>query len=135
GNAAYALVIAMVAFVGIEAAANLAPDVRLRGAEMKRSLRVGLALPLMYAALAAVALSAVPVVVGADGARTALGGESQEAPMVGVARAFEPGWLATAFEAAVVIVAPAVLIFAASTAMLALSRHVYTLATNRQIPS
>lgn len=135
GNVAYALVIAMVAFVGIEAAANLAPDVRLSGAEMKRSLRFGLTLPLMYAALAAVALCAVPVVVGPDGARTALGGEFEEAPVVGVVGAFEPGWLATAFGVAVVVVAPAVLIFAASTAMLALSRHAYTLATYRQIPS
>jgi APA family basic amino acid/polyamine antiporter len=36
---------------------------------------------------------------------------------------------------AVVLVAPAVLIWAASISMLGLSRHVYTLATNRQIPS
>jgi APA family basic amino acid/polyamine antiporter len=135
GNAAYALVIAMVAFVGIEAAANLAPDVRISGAEMKRSLRFGLVLPLMYAALTAVALSAVPVVVGPEGAATALGGEFEEAPVLGVARGFEPQWLATAFEVAVAVVAPLVLVFAASTAMLALSRHVYTLATNRQIPS
>jgi APA family basic amino acid/polyamine antiporter len=36
---------------------------------------------------------------------------------------------------AVVAVAPAVLAWAASTSMLGLSRHVYVLATNRQIPS
>jgi len=35
----------------------------------------------------------------------------------------------------VVVVAPVVLIWAASTAMLGLSRHIYALATNRQIPS
>lgn len=136
GNAAYALVIAMVAFVGIEAAANLAPDVRITGAETKRALRFALVLPLMCAALSAVALSAVPVVVSPDGtAATALGGEFQEAPVIGVARGFEPGWLATLFEVAVAVVAPCVLVVAATTAMLALSRHVYTLATNRQIPS
>ena len=33
------------------------------------------------------------------------------------------------------LVAPALLIWAASTAMLGLSRHIYVLATNRQIPS
>ncbi|HEY8467855.1 MAG TPA: universal stress protein [Solirubrobacterales bacterium] len=136
GNAAYALVIAMVAFVGIEAAANLAPDVRITGPEAKRALRFGLILPLMCAALAAVALSAVPVATSPDGtATTALGGEFEEAPLIGVARGFEPGWLATVFEIAVAVVAPCVLVVAATTAMLALSRHVYTLATNRQIPS
>lgn len=135
GNAAYALVLAMVAFVGIEAAANLAPDVRLGGADAKRALRFALALPLISAALAAVALCAVPVVVGPDGAATALGSEFEEAPVIGVARGFEPGWLATVFEVAVAVVAPCVLFVAATTAMLALSRHAYTLATNRQIPS
>ncbi len=38
-------------------------------------------------------------------------------------------------QVAVTAVAPAVLVWAASTAMLGLSRHVYVLATNRQIPS
>ncbi len=48
---------------------------------------------------------------------------------------FEPGWLSSLMQAAVVAVVPAALIWAANTAMLGLSRHVYTLATNRQIPS
>ena len=38
-------------------------------------------------------------------------------------------------QVAVVAVAPVVLVWAASTAMLGLSRHTYVLATNRQIPS
>ena len=38
-------------------------------------------------------------------------------------------------QVAVVLVVPAALIWAANTAMLGLSRHVYVLATNRQIPS
>jgi basic amino acid/polyamine antiporter, APA family len=38
-------------------------------------------------------------------------------------------------QVAVVAIAPAVLTWAASTSMLGLSRHVYVLATNRQVPS
>ncbi|MGH2848541.1 MAG: amino acid permease, partial [Thermoleophilaceae bacterium] len=54
---------------------------------------------------------------------------------LGVVQAFEPAWLADGFQIAVVAVAPAALLWAAGTAMLGLSRHVYVLATNRQIPS
>jgi APA family basic amino acid/polyamine antiporter len=38
-------------------------------------------------------------------------------------------------QAAVVLIVPAALFWAANTAMLGLSRHIYVLATNRQIPS
>ena len=78
---------------------------------------------------------AVPVVVGPDGPETELGGEFIEDPMLGVAQSFEPAWVSDLMQVAVVAVAPAVLVWAASTAMLGLSRHVYVLATNRQIPS
>jgi APA family basic amino acid/polyamine antiporter len=48
---------------------------------------------------------------------------------------FEPTWLADTMQWMVVALAPAVLLWAATTSMLGLSRHAYTLATNRQIPS
>ena len=43
--------------------------------------------------------------------------------------------MSTVLQVAVVAIAPAVLAWAASTSMLGLSRHVYVLATNRQVPS
>ena len=55
--------------------------------------------------------------------------------MLGVVKSFDPAWVSDLMEAAVVAIVPAALIWAASTAMLGLSRHVYVLATNRQIPS
>ena len=135
-DAVYALVIATVAFAGIEAAADLAPDMDWSRRELRRSIAVGATLlPIMYAGVAAVALMAVPVVAGEDGPRTALGGEFIDDPVLGVARSFEPAWVSDLMQVAIVLVAPAVLIWAASTAMLGLSRHVYALATNRQIPS
>lgn len=132
----YALVIATVAFAGIEAASDLAPDLNWRARDLRRSVTVGATfLPVMYAAVAAVALMAVPVVIGPDGPETALGGRFVENPVLGVAQNFDSTWASDVMQVAVVAVAPAVLVWAASTAMLGLSRHVYVLATNRQIPS
>jgi basic amino acid/polyamine antiporter, APA family len=135
-DAIYALVIATVAFAGIEAAADLAPDLKWDAPALRRSITAGAALlPVLYAGVAAVALMAVPVVAGPNGPETALGGASIEDPVLGVAESFEPEWVSDVMQVAVVAVAPAVLVWAASTAMLGLSRHAYVLATNRQIPS
>lgn len=135
-DSVYALVIATVAFAGIEAASDLAPDLDWRARDLRRSVTAGAALlPIVYAGVAAVALMAVPVVIGPEGPRTALGGEFVENPVLGVAESFGPAWASDLMTVAVVAVAPAVLVWAASTAMLGLSRHVYVLATNRQIPS
>jgi len=78
---------------------------------------------------------AVPVMLTPDGPESELGGEFIEAPILGVAQSFDPAWVSDLMQVAVVAVAPVVLVWAASTAMLGLSRHVYVLATNRQIPS
>ena len=86
--------------------------------------------------MAVVALMAVPVVAGPDGPETALGERLHRgARCSGWSQSFDPAWLADVMQVAVVAIAPAVLIWAANTAMLGLSRHVYVLATNRQIPS
>ena len=132
----YAGVIATVAYAGIEAASDLAPELRLEGADLKRLVAAGTAVvPILYTGVAVIAVMAVPVVPTPDGPQTALATDFLERPILGVVAGFEPAWLADAMRAAVVLVAPVVLIWAASTAMLGLSRHVYALATNRQIPS
>jgi basic amino acid/polyamine antiporter, APA family len=132
----YAGVIATVAFAGIEAAATLAPDVRTAPVDLRKLVVAAATLvPLIYVGVSVVALMAVPVVPTADGPQTALGTTYLENPVLGVVESFEPGWLSSLMQAAVVAVVPAALIWAANTAMLGLSRHVYTLATNRQIPS
>jgi APA family basic amino acid/polyamine antiporter len=132
----YAGVIATVAFAGIEAAANLAPDLDLGKVDLRQVLTASASLvPLIYFGVAVVALMAVPVVSTPDGPRTELGGAFIEDPVLGVVQSFEPPWVASVMEVAVVAIVPVALIWAASTAMLGLSRHVYVLATNRQIPS
>ena len=135
-DAIYAFVIATVAFAGIEAASDLAPDLDWDVPDLRRAVTSGAALlPIVYAGVAAVALMAVPVVATPDGPESALGGEYIEEPILGVAKSFDPAWVSDFMQAIVVVVAPVLLVWAASTAMLGLSRHVYVLATNRQIPS
>jgi len=135
-DAIYAAVVAMLAYAGIEAAADLAPDLDVRRRDLRRIVSVGaLSVPLVYAGMAAIALMAVPVVAGPDGPQTALGGEFVEAPILGVVSQYEPAWVADSMRWVVAVVATPVLFWAATTSMLGVSRHIYTLAINRQIPS
>jgi APA family basic amino acid/polyamine antiporter len=132
----YAAVVAMLAYAGIEAASDLAPDVEVSRRDLKRVATLGaVAVPLVYAGMAAIALMAVPVVAGPQGPETALGGEFIENPVLGVVSAFHPHWVAETMRWTVALVAAPVLVWAANTSMLGVSRHIYTLAINRQIPS
>lgn len=133
---AYATVVAMLAYTGIEAASNLAPDIDFEPRHLRRIVSTGaLAVPLIYAGMAAIALMAVPVVSGPDGLHTALGDRYVENPVLGVVSAYDPGWLSDLMRWMVALVAAPVLCIAAYTSMLGVSRHIYTLAINRQIPS
>jgi APA family basic amino acid/polyamine antiporter len=132
----YAAVVAMLAYAGIEAASDLAPDIDVSRRDLRRVASIGaIGVPLVYAGMAAIALMAVPVVAGPDGPQTALGSEFVEDPLLGVVSAYEPAWVAETMRWLVAAVATPVLIWAASISMLGVSRHIYTLAINRQIPS
>jgi len=132
----YASVVAMLAYAGIEAASDLAPDINVDPRDLKRIVSVGaLAVPLVYAGMAAIALMAVPVVAGPNGPETALGHQYVEAPVLGVVSSYHPIWVSDAMRWLVALVATPVLFWAATTALLGVSRHIYTLAINRQIPS
>ena len=132
----YSAVIAMLAYAGIEAASDLAPDIDVETRDLKRIVSLGaVAVPLAYAGMAAIALMAVPVVAGPHGPETALGTKFVEAPLIGVVSAYHPQWVEQAMRWVVSFIAAPVLFWAATTAMLGVSRHIYTLAINRQIPS
>jgi APA family basic amino acid/polyamine antiporter len=132
----YAAVVAMLAYAGIEAASDLAPDIDVDRRDLKRIASLGaIAVPLVYAGMAAIALMAVPVVAGPHGPETALGNKFVEEPVLGVVSAFHPGWVADSMRWMVALIAAPVLFWAATTSMLGVSRHIYTLAINRQIPS
>jgi len=131
-----ALAVATLAFAGIEAASDVAPDFSWRRRDLQRVVGASaMLLPVMYAGMAAIALMAVPVVSGPDGAHTALGERFIEEPILGVVMSYDPHWLSVVLQVGVVAVAPVVLTWAAATSMLGLSRHVYALARNRQVPS
>ena len=133
---AMALVISMVALAGIEASSDLAPDLAWRRDDLRHVLRAGaFVVPFVYVGMSLVALMALPVVNGPNGPETALATTFEDAPVLGVTEAFTPAWLSDTFKWAVVAIAPIILLFAANVTMLGLSRHVYVLATNRQIPS
>ncbi len=132
----YAAVVAMLAYAGIEAASDLAPDIEVGRRDLRRIAWLGaIAVPLVYAGMAAIALMAVPVVSGPNGPETALGHEFIRDPVLGVVSAFHPHWLSEIMRWVVALVAAPVLFWAATTSMLGVSRHTYTLAINRQIPS
>jgi APA family basic amino acid/polyamine antiporter len=133
---AIALAIATVAFAGIEATSDLAPDIGWGPRDLRRVVGSGaLLLPLVYAGISAIALMAVPVTTGHAGPHTELAGRFIEEPLLGVVKSYDPAWIRDSLEVLVVAIAPAVLAWAASTSMLGLSRHVYALATHRQVPS
>jgi APA family basic amino acid/polyamine antiporter len=132
----YSAVVAMLAYAGIEAASDLAPDINVNPRDLKRIVSVGaLAVPLVYAGMAAIALMAVPVIAGPGGPETPLGNEFVEAPVLGVVSAYHPIWVSDAMRWVVALVAAPVLFWAVTTSLLGVSRHIYTLAINRQIPS
>jgi basic amino acid/polyamine antiporter, APA family len=132
----YAAVVAMLAYAGIEAASDLAPDIEVEPRDLKRIVSLGaVAVPVIYAGMAAIALIALPVVAGPHGPETALGKQFVEEPVLGVVSAYRPAWVADTMRWMVALVAAPVLFWAATISMLGVSRHIYTLAINRQIPS
>jgi APA family basic amino acid/polyamine antiporter len=132
----YASVIAMLAYAGIEAASDLAPDIDVRPRDLRRIVSIGaVAVPVVYAGMAAVALMALPVVAGPHGPQTALGTQFVEAPVLGVVSSYHPHGVAVVMRWVVALIATPVLFWAVTTTMLGVSRHIYALAINRQIPS
>lgn len=126
----FALTIATIAFTGLEAAASLAGEARASGRQLKRLAGPGVgSIVLVYVGIAVVAVSALPVGEGP------FSREDIEAPLLGVASAFDPAWLADVLRPVVALAAVTALVAACNGAMLGTSRLAYALATNRQIPA
>ncbi len=134
GDLAFALPLAMLAFTGLETAANLAEEAREPGRTLPRSLFSAIGLVVLVTVLiAAIGLSAYPV----TGGETALGDEWLEAPLVGIAAAFEgelPGVLVDALRMAVGISGALILLGAATTSVSGITRLTYSLAEHGSLP-
>lgn len=133
----YALVIATIAFAGIEAASNIAPELKSSPRELKRVFTAGsVTVVAIYTGIAVVALMAVPVgPANGGGFETELGGRYVEAPMLGVIANLTTGWIASALKYLVAVVGTLVLVQAANSAMIGVSGLSFSLATNRQLPN
>ena len=131
-DAFFAMGVATVAVVGVEAASGLAGEVRVGRRGLRRVVlaSAGVAL-LLFLGVSAAALMAQPVLDGS----TALGDRFSEAPVLGIVNGYEQAWLVDAGRYLVGASAAAMLIVAMQGQMLGLSRLAYSLATNRQIPS
>jgi APA family basic amino acid/polyamine antiporter len=131
-DAFFAVGVATVAAIGIEAASGLAGEVRVGRRGLRRfAIACAVAALLLLVVVSLAAIMALPVVDG----RTALEGPYLEAPMLGMAAALDPEWLSDAARWTLVVGAATLLLVAMNGQMLGLARLGYSLATNRQIPS
>jgi APA family basic amino acid/polyamine antiporter len=128
----FALGIASVVAIGVEAASGLAGEIRVGRRGLRRVvIATILAAVCLFVLVSVAALMATPVV----GTRTALGGRFLEAPVLAIPSSYEPGVLLDVSRYAVGATAAALLLVAMNGQMLGLARLAYSLATNRQIPS
>jgi APA family basic amino acid/polyamine antiporter len=131
---AFALPLAMLAYTGLETVANLAEEARQPGRDLPRSVfsAVGLVV-LVTVLIASIGLSAFPVA----GGETELGSEWLEAPLVGIAAAFDgslPDLAVDALRIAVGISGALILIAAATTSFSGITRLAYSLAGHGSLP-
>jgi basic amino acid/polyamine antiporter, APA family len=134
GDLAFALPLAMLAYTGLETAANLAEEAREPGRTLPRSLFSGIGLVVVVTVLiAAIGLSAFP----AENGSTPLGEEWLEAPLVGIAAAFEgelPGFLVDLLRIAVGVSGAFILVGAATTSVSGITRLTHSLAEHGSLP-
>jgi len=121
----FAFTIAIAAFSGLDASSALAGEVAVSRRGLKRLFAVRLAAVVPYVGIALVASSTLPQT----------GDRWEEAPMLGIASAFEQEWLREPLRYGIAVFALAILVIACNAAMFGLSRLGYSLALNRQIPS
>jgi APA family basic amino acid/polyamine antiporter len=139
----YGMTIAVIAYTGIEAASNLAPEIRVSSQALRKTVVAGAVVVLFaFVGMSTVALMALPVqegvaVVGdqSTGYGTELGGKFAEAPVLGVVEGVTSSAWRDMLEYTIAVVASLVLIQAANAGMVGITRTSYMLATHRQIPT
>ncbi|MCD6726456.1 MAG: universal stress protein [Solirubrobacteraceae bacterium] len=136
-----AIPVGMIAYTGIETISNMAEEAKDEKRTIPKAInRVVGAVFVIYAALPAVALSALPVTRGADGSyQTLLGvGEEQGGfagdPILGVVEQMHLGPLQGAAEVYVGLLAATILVIATNAGIIGVSRLVYSMGIHRQMP-
>ena len=129
---AFAFPIAVIAFTGLEAAANIAGEVSASARQLRQFvIPSSMVVVLIYVGIAVIGVAALPVHNGLS----ELGQSHLRAPVLGIVEAYRPVWVADVLKVAVAILACCGLAAAAGAAMLGVSRVGFSLATNRQIPA
>ena len=131
-----AIPIGMIAFTGIETISNMAEEAREFGSTIPRAMSgVVVAVIAVYAALPAVALSAMPV----ENGETLLGLTEEEGgfagdPVLGIVKNIELGALQGAAEIYVGVLAATILFIATNAGIIGVSRLTYSMGQYRQLP-
>ena len=137
-----AIPVAMIAYTGIETISNMAEEAKDEAVTIPKAInRVVIAVFAIYAALPAVALSALPVVKQPDGSYQTLLGVSSENggyagdPVLGVVKQIDLGIFQGAAEIYVGLLAATILFIATNAGIIGVSRLVYSMGIHRQLPN
>ncbi len=136
-----AIPVAMIAYTGIETISNMAEEAKDETKTIPKAIqRVVIAVFAIYAALPAVALSALPVKCDAAGRCQTLLGLPEEKggfagdPILGVVKQLHLGPLQHAGEIYVGLLAATILLIATNAGIIGVSRLVYSMGLHRQLP-
>jgi APA family basic amino acid/polyamine antiporter len=133
--------VAMIAYTGIETISNMAEEAKDEETTIPAAInRVVIAVFVIYAALPAVALSALPVTQNADGSYQTLLGLTEEQggyagdPILGVVKTLDLGALQQPAQIYVGLLAATILFIATNAGIIGVSRLVYSMGLHRQMP-
>src|SRR4051795_13704256 len=136
-----AIPIGMIAYTGIETISNMAEEAKNEEVTIPGAInRVVIAVFAIYAALPAVALSALPVRQASDGSYQTLLGLTEEQggfagdPILGVVKQLDLGFLQQPAEIYVGLLAATILFIATNAGIIGVSRLVYSMGLYRQVP-
>src|SRR5215210_4625636 len=136
-----AIPVGMIAYTGIETISNMAEEARDERKTIPAAIkRVVIAVFAIYAALPAVALSALPVYREPDGDYVTRLGLSEDQggfagdPILGVVKQIDLGAFQGAGEIYVGLLAATILFIATNAGIIGVSRLVYSMGLHRQVP-
>ncbi len=139
-NFLIAIPVGMIAYTGIETISNMAEEAMDETKTIPKAInRVVIAVFAIYAALPAVALSALPVVkvhghyqslLGVDESKGGFAGD----PVLGIVKHLHLGALQHAGEIYVGLLAATILFIATNAGIIGVSRLVYSMGLHRQVP-
>jgi APA family basic amino acid/polyamine antiporter len=135
-----AIPVGMIAYTGIETISNMAEEAKDEARTIPRAInRVVIAVFAIYAALPAVALSALPVRCAHGHCQTLLGVDESKGgfagdPVLGIVKHLHLGAFQHAGEIYVGLLAATILFIATNAGIIGVSRLVYSMGLHRQVP-